>query len=778
MSLARSIPLVVWLAALCGMCAAASSSAQELEETAGEIRQRRLAYLTELRDLLPSSPPWEEWLQRTGEWPPDFDALTPRPFPPDPLHFARGGAVSQEDWPRRRRELLSLFQYFALGTFPPPPGPVEISSLRSREETGALIDELTLRFGPDLAAGLAVELIIPKNKSTPLPVLIVPSEQRFWAQAAVNRGYIACVVTLPDPDQVHRPWTEIWPQLDWTGPTRNAWAIGRCLDYLHGLPVVNTNQIALAGHAAHGQSALIAAALDRRIGALILSASGPGGPSPWRFATETPFGADLEWFTRHHPHRLHPRMRFFAGREHLLPIDQHQLLACVAPRPSLISSSRHDPDANLWALEHSYREARGVYELFGQGHELNLHYRQDGSEIGPRVLETYFDWLDTVFGRGYFPFPDVAVFPTYQTWRELAEPDIAWSLFPTNKANDLLRNADGTDITTVDQWRVKRSDIRDRVFAALGTAPPYTETKAASAFAHSMPAHRAMLLRRFLVPEGLTKQSVAFGGGLQGDLYLPARSPASTNGFPCVIWLHPVSPALGYVADYTEGDPPHLAVARAGFAVLGFDQIGAGSRLEEIRYFYHRYPRWSLLGKQVDDTLAGFAALLKLPSIDPNRIYAMGYGMGGQVALHAAALEPRLAGVVSVAGFQPMRADREESRTGFVARWSRWYPLLPELGEFAGREERIPYDYHELLGLIAPRPALIFQPRHDHQCRLPILRDSVKEAAKVYERLDRTSNLRLIEWPGYRRFSPEAQVFVIGWLQRAAGLPSPPPPIR
>jgi hypothetical protein len=42
-----------------------------------------------------------------------------------------------------------------------------------------------------------------------------------------------------------------------------------------------------------------------------------------------------------------------------------------------------------------------------------------------------------------------------------------------------------------------------------------------------------------------------------------------------------------------------------------------------------------------------------------------------------------------------------------VARYSHERGLIPRLGFFVGHEDRIPYDFSELLGVLAPRPALV-----------------------------------------------------------------------
>jgi pimeloyl-ACP methyl ester carboxylesterase len=159
-----------------------------------------------------------------------------------------------------------------------------------------------------------------------------------------------------------------------------------------------------------------------------------------------------------------------------------------------------------------------------------------------------------------------------------------------------------------------------------------------------------------------------------------------------------------------------------------------------------------------------------MDSIDPKRIYLLGYGTGAMTALHAAALDERVAGVVSVAGFTPMRLDTLDKGTGGVARWSVWMPLEPRLGAFVGNESRIPYDYHEVLAAIAPRPALVFAPRIDFQNTLADVKECVEEASKVYDLLGAKEALQFYELDDYNHFSPETQKVVYERLKALAGL--------
>jgi len=755
----KRMVLLLALAALATISPSPSASAPS-----GSKQQDVLA---DLLRLFPKSEPWDKWLQEKDVLPPDFDALPSVPFLPDPLRFVNGQEVTKDAWPRRRQELLELFQYYVIGSFPPSPGNVRPADLRSHEEPGCFIDDVTLEFGPKNAARLRLELIIPKGKG-PFPVFITQDTHRAWALIAVSRGYIGCVYAGADSRDDTGAWTEVWPDHDWTKLTRRAWAASRCIDYLHTLPVVDKAKIALAGHSRNGKTSLIGAATDQRVNAVISSSSGAGGACSYRFFSETQFGEGIELITRNFPDWLHPRLRFFAGRENKLPIDQPELIACIAPRPCLISSALNDNVESLWAIEQTYYSARRAYELLGKGGELYLRYRPGGHPTRAEDIEVYLDWLDAVFGRAPFTFPDAATFPTYDLWRKVSEEKWDPKNFPARDLQDLLQTTNQTRITTPVQWLEKKGQIRGRILWGLGDAPPFAEARLGKYGSEAAPL--ANLLGRDRVPAGLQKQSVNFGNYIAGDLYFPTNADKTGKKLPAVIWLHPVSVSHGYVAGYRRGESPHLALARQGFAVFAFDQIGNGSRLEEVRNFYFRYPHWSLLGKTVEDTLAAVEVLRSLDFIDATRLYLLGYSTGAMAALHAAALDDRVAGVVSVAGFTPMRLDTLDKGTGGVARWSRWLPLQPRLADFIAHEDRIPYDYHEVLAMIAPRPVAVFTPKIDYQATRGDVQTCVEAAAKVFELLGARANLRFYELDDYNRFGPETQKVVFSRLVALAGL--------
>jgi pimeloyl-ACP methyl ester carboxylesterase len=139
--------------------------------------------------------------------------------------------------------------------------------------------------------------------------------------------------------------------------------------------------------------------------------------------------------------------------------------------------------------------------------------------------------------------------------------------------------------------------------------------------------------------------------------------------------------------------------------------------------------------------------------------------MGGTVGLYTASLDPRVKGVVSISGFTPMRSDTADRGTGGVARYSHERGLMPRLGLFAGKEDRIPYDFDELLGTIAPRPALVIQPQFDRDATPADVHLAVEQAKKVYSLYGASARLALQEPWDYNRLPDATQDGIIQWMK-------------
>ncbi|MGW8268750.1 MAG: hypothetical protein ACWGSQ_20460, partial [Longimicrobiales bacterium] len=154
------------------------------------VLERRREYLAVLRRCLRETVPepegrtgrvsataesWEEWLDQTGELPPDFLSLPSLPFLPDPL--LEGGVVggrrieTVEHWGRQRSWIRDEYQRWIVGRFPPPPETVAAEVTGTVRSGETILKDITLRFGPEMRGSLRIQLVLPEIKGT-LPVFL------------------------------------------------------------------------------------------------------------------------------------------------------------------------------------------------------------------------------------------------------------------------------------------------------------------------------------------------------------------------------------------------------------------------------------------------------------------------------------------------------------------------------------------------------------------------------------------------------------------------------
>jgi cephalosporin-C deacetylase-like acetyl esterase len=142
---------------------------------------------------------------------------------------------------------------------------------------------------------------------------------------------------------------------------------------------------------------------------------------------------------------------------------------------------------------------------------------------------------------------------------------------------------------------------------------------------------------------------------------------------PAVLWVN----AAGKAADAAEGGPVETLV-RAGNIVLALDPRGWGEGAAPAgprggySKAYQTAMRALLVGKtmagmQTGDVLRAFDYLNSRADVDPKRIAIVGKGNGGLLALYAAALEPRIARIASVAAPESyMQIVRSKTHDGIV----------------------------------------------------------------------------------------------------------------
>src|SRR5690606_7751788 len=140
-----------------------------------------------------------------------------------------------------------------------------------------------------------------------------------------------------------------------------------------------------------------------------------------------------------------------------------------------------------------------------------------------------------------------------------------------------------------------------------------------------------------------------------GYLHFPENKDAKADGkgeIPLVILLHEYAYSTGFGRRSAAFINQYL---EAGFAVLSMDMIGFGSRIEEGELLYKRYPHWCKMRNMSADVSAALGAGQDMETLARSQVHRSGSAWGGAVALVAAAVDARVAGVSGASAFTPLR---------------------------------------------------------------------------------------------------------------------------
>ena len=734
------------------------------EPSSPEERERREAYLGELRPLLrleadeccsdsrlsARDRSWSDWLERTGELPPDFERLPATADLPDPLCWEVDGEweriATRAEWARQRERLREQLSYWVYGHVPPPPENLRARETERRREGRATLREISLAFGPGHEATLTAEVVVPDGEG-PFPVLLTQWNHRGLARLALRRGYLTVRYAAADERDDTADYPGVYPEYDFQVLARRAWAASRVVDYLETLREADSDRIGITGASRNGKQSLLAAAFDDRIAAVVPCSAGSGAVVPARFDRDDCYAGDVSLHARLRRSWFHPRWRFFVGRENHLPVDANSLVSLVAPRACMIHTALNERTTNAWAVGRVYESASSVYGFLDAGEHLAIRYREGRHARTTRDLHHVLDFFDRVFGRGgpdgSSPLPHRFDF---EEWFAKSGTDVDVGSFPKRGLDDLLLDERGESIETAEAWEERREAILEGLRWSLGERPPnvpsrgsvttYTDLRES----RGRPDYRTGIIGRPQPSERVGRLWVsprhAAGDRLGGTLYYPRdgngdRPPAD---LPVIVWLHPYSYTTGYGAG-GRGQVPIEGAIERGFGLFCFDQLGFGTRVTEGDRFYDRHPGWSKMGRLVEDTLAAVETLSGVEFVDSDRISLLGYSLGATFGLYATALDERVRAIASVCGFSPLRLStpEKEREHAIIRRLSHMHGLQPRLGCFLDDPARIPFDFDELLGSIAPRPALVVAPSLDWTHPQEDVERCVEAARSVYE---------------------------------------------
>lgn len=301
-----------------------------------------------------------------GNWTNYDDAKANEYKLPNPLVLKNGKSVKDAAtwWKQRRPEILNDYLTEIFGKIPDntptvsfAPTGTDSTVLAGKAVRKTILGRIDNTRYPSVSPSIPVTYYRPVNTSGKIPMMVIvwgsfpqpmPSIEKLidagWAVALVNTGSIQMdsgaglhegIIGLMNGGKDRKP--DEWGVLSaWS------WGLSQVLDHFEKDSGINAKQIVIEGHSRWGKTALLAGALDPRWAIVFASCSGSLGAS----LEKRNFGETIDNVASSGEyHWMAGNFLKYGGHWDAMPVDSHELMALIAPRPLFITGGTKD----LWA---------------------------------------------------------------------------------------------------------------------------------------------------------------------------------------------------------------------------------------------------------------------------------------------------------------------------------------------------------------------------------------------------------------------------------------------
>lgn len=318
--------------------------------------------------------------------------------------------------------------------------------------------------------------------------------------------------------------------------------------------------------------------------------------------------------------------------------------------------------------------------------------------------------------------------------------------------------------TRVEDWPAVRREIHDRISATMGTAPP----GAGQAPVEYKEIER---YRRFDLTHVKVRYHVVDDEWHEAIIVLPEGDEKALPA-PAVICMHGT---FGRVEGKYAVLDPAISATRAygielpkrGYVTIATDVYAFGETLhgrtnpEAADDFYKKYPEWSLDGRRILDHARALDVLEKLGWVKEGMFGAIGDSLGGRGVMFLTAFDERVKAAVSSTGISPNCSNVYRDCTG------RETSASPKLRQAILTNGKMPWDYHEMVALCAPRAYLALEPFNDkYNTDVWPTFQSVYWATEVYKLLGHAERLAILVHGDGHDTPPDMRRFAYDWFDR------------
>jgi dienelactone hydrolase len=316
----------------------------------------------------------------------------------------------------------------------------------------------------------------------------------------------------------------------------------------------------------------------------------------------------------------------------------------------------------------------------------------------------------------------------------------------------LYRDANGTTtpVKTATDWQHRRAEILRGMATVMGPLPGREKRCVLDVRVEEEVDAGTYIRRR------ITYASEP-GGRVPAYLCIPkAVLNNPDRKTPAVLCLHPTNNEVGYGSVVGLSTKPNRQYA-SELAERGYVTLSPSYPL-----LANYQPDIAALGwqsgtlKAVWDNLRGLDVLDALPFVRSGKYAAIGHSLGGHNAVYTAVFDDRIQTVISSCGV-------DSYLDYYGGQEKNWFPekgwcqtrYMLKLADYRGRLNEIPFDFHEMIGALAPRNVLIIAPLRDHNFQHDSV-DRIATAAKpVFALHGHAERLKVLHPDCEHDFPPE-----------------------